>query len=294
MPAYGACRSRSFSSLPIVDGNDGSDCMYARFSVSSRARSPISGGNCFVERPPMFSVFNFVNEPISRGMRPSLIARYTSSSTRFLHAKISVGNVGNGANSPLPAFRHAAGLSATDVTFAGFAFTSASGSTTFFFAIVGVLLCYTSVVLLRETFPAGPFECNCTVLACGDTKDAVVIDPGGEVERIAEIVAQYDLTVRAIVHTHAHLDHIYCTRDVKEAHGGAVCLHKGDAFLYDGFAMQAQMFGWKVRESTAVERWIEHGDTIEMGKRKLEVVHTPGHTPGSVCFEVEGLLFAGD
>jgi hydroxyacylglutathione hydrolase len=149
-------------------------------------------------------------------------------------------------------------------------------------------------VLLRETFPAGPFQCNCTVLACGDTKDAVIIDPGGEVERIAEIVAQYDLTVRAIVHTHAHLDHIYCTRDVKEAHGGAVCLHKGDAFLYDGFAMQAQMFGWKVRESTVVERWIEHGDMIEMGKRKLEVVHTPGHTPGSVCFEVEGLLFSGD
>ena len=149
-------------------------------------------------------------------------------------------------------------------------------------------------MLLRETFPAGPFECNCTVLACGDTKDAVIIDPGGEVERIAEIVDQYALTIRAIIHTHAHLDHIYCTRDVKEAHGGAVCLHKGDAFLYDGFAMQASMFGWKVRETTAVERWIEHGDEIEMGKRKLSVIHTPGHTPGSVCFEVEGLLFAGD
>lgn len=149
-------------------------------------------------------------------------------------------------------------------------------------------------MLLRETFPAGPFECNCTVLACGDTKDAVVIDPGGEIERIAEIVAQYDLTVRAIIHTHAHLDHIYCTRDIKEAHGGAVCLHKGDAFLYDGFAMQAAMFGWKVRETTAVERWIEHGDVIEMGKQQLAVIHTPGHTPGSVCFEVDGLLFAGD
>ncbi|MBA3502113.1 MAG: MBL fold metallo-hydrolase [Myxococcota bacterium] len=149
-------------------------------------------------------------------------------------------------------------------------------------------------MLLRETFPAGPFECNCTVLACGDTKDAVIIDPGGEIERIAEIVAQYDLKVRAIIHTHAHLDHIYCTRDVKEAHGGAVCLHKGDAFLYDGFAMQAAMFGWKVRATTVVERWIEHGDEIEMGKRKLAVLHTPGHTPGSVCFEVEGLLFSGD
>lgn len=152
-------------------------------------------------------------------------------------------------------------------------------------------------MLLRETFPAGPFECNCTILACGDTKDAVVIDPGGEVEKIAEIVAHYDLTVRAIVHTHAHLDHIYCTRDVKEAHGGSICLHKGDGFLYDAFAMQAAMFGWKPRETVPVERWIEHGDTIEMGKRTLAVIHTPGHTPGSVCFEVDGvdkLLFAGD
>ena len=154
-------------------------------------------------------------------------------------------------------------------------------------------------MLLREKFPAGPFQCNCSVLACGDTKEAIVIDPGGEVERIAELIAHYDLTVRAIVHTHAHLDHIYCTRDVKEAHGGEVCLHQGDAFLYDGFAMQAAMFGWKVRETTAVDRWLAHGDTLALGKRELHVIHTPGHTPGSVCFEVHDadagrLLFAGD
>jgi hydroxyacylglutathione hydrolase len=154
-------------------------------------------------------------------------------------------------------------------------------------------------VLLRETFEVGPFQCNCSVIACADTKDAVIVDPGGETEKIAEIVAHYDLTVRAIVHTHAHLDHIYCTRDVKEAHGGEVCLHKGDAFLYDAFAMQAAMFGWQPRTSTPVERWIEHGDRIALGKRELEVIHTPGHTPGSVCFEIADpdggrLLFAGD
>lgn len=154
-------------------------------------------------------------------------------------------------------------------------------------------------MLLRETFPAGPFECNCTILACGDTKDAVVIDPGGETARIAEIIAQYDLTVRAIIHTHAHLDHIYCTRDVKQAHGGTIGLHKADAFLYDGFAMQAAMFGWQARDTLPVERWLEHDDRIELGKRELAVIHTPGHTPGSICFEVHDpdagrLLFAGD
>jgi glyoxylase-like metal-dependent hydrolase (beta-lactamase superfamily II) len=154
-------------------------------------------------------------------------------------------------------------------------------------------------VILRETFPAGPFACNCTVLACADTKDAVVIDPGGETARIAELVAHYDLTVRAIIHTHAHLDHIYCTREVKDAHGGTICLHRGDAFLYDAFAMQAAMFGWRPRPTAPVERWITDGDTIAMGKRELAVVHTPGHTPGSVCFAVDDpdagpLLFAGD
>ena len=154
-------------------------------------------------------------------------------------------------------------------------------------------------MILRETFPAGPLQCNCTILACGDTKDAVVIDPGGELERIAEIVAQYDLTVRAIIHTHAHLDHIFGTRDVKETHGGDICLHEGDLFLYDGIAMQAAMFGWKVKPAAAVDRFVGEGDRIEFGKRAALVVHTPGHTPGSICFEVEvpgekTLLFAGD
>ena len=105
--------------------------------------------------------------------------------------------------------------------------------------------------------------------------------------------------MRAVIHTHAHLDHIFATRDVKEAHGGDICLHRGDTFLYDGIAMQAAMFGWRVRPVVPVERWIEHGDRIEMGKHVLEVIHTPGHTPGSVCFEIRDrdagcLVFAGD
>jgi glyoxylase-like metal-dependent hydrolase (beta-lactamase superfamily II) len=153
-------------------------------------------------------------------------------------------------------------------------------------------------MLLRETFAAGAFDCNCSVLACADTKEAVVIDPGGEVDRIRELVEHYDLTVTAILHTHAHLDHIYCTRDVKQAHGGAICLHRDDLPLYDAFAMQAAMFGWKVRPTAPVDRFVTDGETVAFGKRSAVVVHTPGHTPGSVCFEVvdgrDRLLFAGD
>ncbi len=152
--------------------------------------------------------------------------------------------------------------------------------------------------MLRETFAAGPFQCNCTILACEVTKKAVVIDPGGELPKIAQIVRSADLEVEAIVHTHAHLDHIYCTKDVKQNHGGQICLHKDDMFLYDGFADQAAMFGWKVDKTLPVERFIEDLDTIEFGEHCLTVVHTPGHTPGSVCFETtidaKPYVFSGD
>lgn len=153
-------------------------------------------------------------------------------------------------------------------------------------------------VLLVETFPAGPLQCNCSVVACADTKDAVIVDPGGDLERIAEIVAHYDLTVRSIIHTHAHLDHIYGTHDVKQAHGGEICLHRGDAFLYDGFDVQCQMFGVPSVQTSPVDRFLEHGEQVAMGKRTLSVIHTPGHTPGSLCFEVSDgsrtIVFAGD
>ena len=77
-------------------------------------------------------------------------------------------------------------------------------------------------MLLLETFPVGDFQCNCSVLGCPDTKEAMVVDPGGEHGHILDIVKHYDLTVKWIVHTHAHLDHIYETRDVKEQAGGTI------------------------------------------------------------------------
>jgi glyoxylase-like metal-dependent hydrolase (beta-lactamase superfamily II) len=153
-------------------------------------------------------------------------------------------------------------------------------------------------VLLVETFPAGPLQCNCTVVACADTKDAVVVDPGGETDRIAEIVSHYDLTVRSIIHTHAHIDHIYCTHEVKRQHGGDICLHRDDMFLYDGFAQQCAMFRLPKCGLSPVDRFIDHGDRISLGMNGLKVIHTPGHTPGSVCFEITDgqrtIVFAGD
>lgn len=153
-------------------------------------------------------------------------------------------------------------------------------------------------MLLIESFPVGSFQCNCSILACPDTKEAVVVDPGGEHQRILEVVRHWDLTIKWIIHTHAHLDHIYETRDVKEQAGGTIALHRDDLFLYNGFAMQAAMFGWQVQPVAPVEHWLVDGEKLAFGTREAEVLHTPGHTPGSCCFRVDTangpLLLAGD
>ncbi len=153
-------------------------------------------------------------------------------------------------------------------------------------------------MLFRETFPAGAFACNCSILACDSTNEAIIVDPGGEVDKIREIVKHHKLTVKAIIHTHAHLDHIHCTREVKEQHGGEICLHKEDLFLYDGIEMQASMFGWQVQSTLPVDRYLDDQETIEFGEQGALTLHTPGHTPGSVCFEVQDgdktILFSGD
>ena len=121
-----------------------------------------------------------------------------------------------------------------------------------------------------------------------------MVDPGGEIERIAEIIEYYDLTVRSILHTHGHIDHIYCTHDVKQAHGGEICLHRGDVFLYDGFAQQCAMFRLPKRDVSPIDRFVAHGDKIALGKLELDVIHTPG----SICFEITDgsrtIMFAGD
>jgi hydroxyacylglutathione hydrolase len=149
-------------------------------------------------------------------------------------------------------------------------------------------------VLLVESFPVGPLQCNCTILACGDTKQAIVVDPGGDPQRILDVIRHYDLDVRALVHTHAHLDHIAATRDIKEATGATIRLHPGDRWLYDNFQMQAMMFRWKVRDVLPVDAELAHDESVAFGKRAVQVIHTPGHTPGSVSFATDELLIAGD
>jgi hydroxyacylglutathione hydrolase len=150
--------------------------------------------------------------------------------------------------------------------------------------------------MLMQTFAVGPLGCNCTVLADENTRDAIVIDPGDDVDRLLPYLEQHKLTVRMALHTHAHLDHIMGTRPLKEATQAAIMLHRGDGWLYDNLEMQASLFGWKARAPLPVDEWLEHARTLTVGSLSVDVIHTPGHTPGSLCFHLKehGLLFSGD
>jgi len=115
----------------------------------------------------------------------------------------------------------------------------------------------------------------------------VIIDPGDEAEKIQEVLEQHRLEPRYVVHTHAHIDHILAADRLRREHGAQVCIHKGDAFLWDGVQMQASFLGGLLRLPVSplgrVDRFLQEGDSVPFGPHRLEVLETPGHSPGSIC-----------
>ena len=145
--------------------------------------------------------------------------------------------------------------------------------------------------LLRQTFPVGALGCNCTIVSCPDTKEALVIDPGDEAPAILDALAAGGLRAVKIVHTHAHFDHVMATGDVAAGTGADVLLHKDDRWLYDNAIMQTQMFGL-ARPGDRPPRPPTHAElagdeAIGFGRREVRALHTPGHTPGSLCLYFE-------
>jgi hydroxyacylglutathione hydrolase len=150
--------------------------------------------------------------------------------------------------------------------------------------------------MIFEHLTVGPLQCNCFILGDVATGEAIVVDPGDEADRILAQVRRHRLTVKAIVQTHAHFDHVGASGPLGEATGAQICLHRDDTFLYDNLAMQAKLFGVPVPQAAPVSRWYDHGEEVKAGGLALSVIHTPGHTPGSVCLRmaIEGVLFSGD
>lgn len=161
------------------------------------------------------------------------------------------------------------------------------------------------IIMIRETFAVGMLQCNCTVLGCKQTRRALVIDPGDEGARILEVLRRNNLTAEAILLTHGHLDHICATKQVAEATGAPVMMHPDDQPLYEGMDAQANMCGLPTPELAPIDKFIADGDEIVIGTLRGTIIHTPGHSPGSVCLSLPAVdgeavaapnkhLYAGD
>lgn len=155
--------------------------------------------------------------------------------------------------------------------------------------------------MIHEVVVVGPLQCNCSILGDEGTREAIVIDPGDEVERILALLKQHNLQAKYIINTHAHFDHVGNCCDLKEATGARIWLHKADQPIYESAPRQAALFamyGVKPIRMTGVDQWLRDADGVQVGRIAAQVIHTPGHTPGSLSLHVPGsaadILFAGD
>ncbi len=152
--------------------------------------------------------------------------------------------------------------------------------------------------MIIETFPVGPLQCNCTILGDPESGEAIVIDPGDEAPKVLKRLAVLGLKPKAILITHTHLDHVAGNHEVREKTGAKVMLHEKDLPLYDNLGMQAQFIGMDTPIRGKVDDYIHQGDVIPFGGKgdSIEVLHTPGHTPGSCSFFLgsQNLLLSGD
>ncbi len=148
----------------------------------------------------------------------------------------------------------------------------------------------------RETFPVGPLRCNCSVLSDEVTGTAIVVDPGGDLVRIEAALARYQLRLEQIIVTHAHLDHIAAAQVLQERTGVPVLYHQLDLPLVALMPEQAAWMGVPVPLVLPPDASAEDGMQITLGSDTIHVLHTPGHTQGSICLHLptQSLLLAGD
>jgi len=146
-----------------------------------------------------------------------------------------------------------------------------------------------------KSIVTGELKVNCYLLGCLETRQALVIDPGGQGTRILEILQENDLMLKTVINTHGHFDHVGGNRALVEATGAELLLHEADAVILAGASEHAGVFGCRsIEPSPEPTRFLKDGDVVQVGTIRLEVIHLPGHSPGGICLLGEGLLFAGD
>lgn len=136
--------------------------------------------------------------------------------------------------------------------------------------------------LIHITIPVGMLQCNCSIIGDPATREALVIDPGDEVTRILDLIGRHRLTVKAIVSTHAHIDHVGGLAKLHQYTGAPVLMHRDDLPLYQAMEMQAAFLGVQPPELIEIDQLLKEGDSLRWGSFEAQVIHTPGHTPGSV------------
>lgn len=148
--------------------------------------------------------------------------------------------------------------------------------------------------LVIHHLAVGPLQVNCFLVACQKTLDAMVIDPGDEGSRILKLAKNAGFTISKVVNTHAHFDHIGANRELIDATGAELMLHAADLPLLQNARQHAALYGLTVTPSPTPDRFLEQGDSFEVGEHVFKVFHVPGHSPGGICLLCDGHLFVGD
>jgi hydroxyacylglutathione hydrolase len=150
--------------------------------------------------------------------------------------------------------------------------------------------------MIHEILPVGPLQCNCSILGDEATREAIVVDPGDEIEGILALVQRHQLQVRQIVITHGHIDHVGGAMRLRAATGAPVLLNQNDYALLKMLDIQAAWTGMAPPGKVEIDQSVGQSDVIQAGPLRAGVLHTPGHTEGSIClyFPAERLLIAGD
>jgi hydroxyacylglutathione hydrolase len=150
--------------------------------------------------------------------------------------------------------------------------------------------------MIHEIFPVGPLQCNCSVVGDEATREAIVIDPGDDIEQVLSVIQKHGLQVKQIVITHAHIDHVGGAMKLRAITGAPILLNQHDYALLKMLDVQAAWVGMADPGKVEIDHSVGQADVLRVGGLKADVIHTPGHTEGSIClyFPAEKKLVAGD